>query len=459
MSHQPLIDFQGGCHNVKHSYIGGSASGIPHMKHLSKAILFVWFLFVVFEAPLRYTFVKLNAPFLIYLKDFLLFIPLLWYFLLITYTGRINYLVLFVLSFLMYGLIIGYLNGIKLPQLLFGAKIFITFLAGFIFVSEYQIEEESLLTMFRILIPIVFLGLFLDLFFALPWEGLSYKLGSYSIEGSRQWTTFGIPRLAGFGRTSFESAILLFSFSALAMTILAATAQKTTMAKTGYDILLIFCSFAGVLLTTSKTSLVAFLMFFVFYLLIFLYNGRAQITRFLSSACIRLLVLFLFLVGILLPIASFIAYNYWQKFMFFYDIKIKLMLASLFYRVVFMWQDAFELLEDDYVYFTGRGLGGIGAAQEHFEKNLFNPADNLYIYLYAVFGPFILFLIIIYILQKAFSMRLNKGAPLFWFAFAIIFFSFAPTLNVIESGGLMMTLSILLGLFWRRSRIERDERE
>ena len=57
------------------------------MVNLSKAALFVWFLFAVFESPLRYVFVKLNAPFLIYFKDILLFIPVLWYFVLATYTG------------------------------------------------------------------------------------------------------------------------------------------------------------------------------------------------------------------------------------------------------------------------------------------------------------------------------------------------------------------------------------
>jgi hypothetical protein len=58
---------------------------------------------------------------------------------------------------------------------------------------------------------------------------------------------------------------------------------------------------------------------------------------------------------------------------------------SLFERIEEMWPDAWRWI-GRFSPLTGVGLGGIGGSQRFFAAAEFNPADNLFVYLFASFG-------------------------------------------------------------------------
>jgi hypothetical protein len=96
--------------------------------------------------------------------------------------------------------------------------------------------------------------------------------------------------------------------------------------------------------------------------------------------------------------------------------------SSIGMRFAATWPDAISLITDSGNLFFGRGLGGIGAAQLHFEPAYYNPVDNMYLSLYAGFGigMFVFVGAWVWGLAKLWPERRWHGR-LFWlFGFAIL---------------------------------------
>ena len=146
------------------------------MSKLVEKIIWIVFLFMVFDAPLRFFFVSIGAPLLIYLKDILMVGLCIKVLLNIVYSGRINKTLMMVLILITYGIASGLLNQLNLPQVLFGVKIMLTFLVGFIVVNNYGIGHSLFKTLFQVLIPIILLGLILEILYDLPWKGMEYEI-------------------------------------------------------------------------------------------------------------------------------------------------------------------------------------------------------------------------------------------------------------------------------------------
>ena len=64
------------------------------MKNLFEKMLYVWFAFIVFEAPLRYIFYGAGLPIMVYLKDLILIMIFIYFALQTSVTARINKLML-----------------------------------------------------------------------------------------------------------------------------------------------------------------------------------------------------------------------------------------------------------------------------------------------------------------------------------------------------------------------------
>ncbi|MEC4684117.1 MAG: O-antigen ligase family protein [Nitrospirota bacterium] len=419
------------------------------MRNLTKIILFTWFLFIVFEAPLRFVFFKTSVPYFIYMKDLLLFSLFLVFIFNAIYQNRINKVILLIFLFLAYGIAIGYINKLSILQILFGFKVFLSFFAGFIAVYSLKVEERFFLKIFRVFVPIIIFGLILEYLHLLPWKGFKYELLGFSIEASRQWSTFGVSRLSGFGRASFETAFLLFSLSVLYIVISYKLKSELKLYMKFYDYLLLALSFVGITLTTSKTVFFAFLIFIFFFVLIKIYDRVNNIPKLFADLLSRVLLFALFLVGIIPPVFALLRKSYLPNG-FLHSHAAKFLFGSYIERIEYMWPNAVKLLSGYHMFFTGRGLGGIGAAQKYFEANIYNAADNLYVYLFVDFGFIVLIIFIFYLLYNLLFLKLNNKENIYFFVFCLIIFSCGATLNVIESPTLMMTLGILFGL-WKRS--------
>jgi len=422
------------------------------MKNFIEKILYLWFAFIVFEAPLRYFFYSAGLPVLVYLKDLLLIIIFVYFALQTTATARINKIMLALLALICYGLIVGLINGLSFMQVAFGMKVVLTFFVGFMAVYLFGIESGFFIRLYRIFAPIILFGLVLEMLFELPWIGFEYDAYGVTIPGSIEWWTLGLPRLSGFGRVSYETAIVLFCLAGLYLTVNICSRNTLSKGQKIYDRLFLLLSFAGIALTTAKSSIFAFIVLLIFY--IFLKRAVNTGGKFSRTAgiVIKILLIVVFLYGVVPPILAATAPEIITAYFNSDDIVMAAVSASYVERMEWMWPEAYQLLSDGYMYFTGRGLGGIGAPQKYFEPNLYNAADNVYVYLLVNFGIIILGLLVIWLLRKIITLRLDDKHNIYYLTFVLAFFAYGATLNVIESPTLMISLGFLLALWDRGNR-------
>jgi len=387
------------------------------MNKITEKILYLWFAFIVIEAPLRYFFYSLGLPSLVYFKDVLLIAVFLYFVLQTSATGRISKMMLTLLALMLYGLIVGLINGLSFMQTAFGLKIFLTFFVGFMAIYILGVERKD-----------------------------AYGV---TIPGSIEWWTLGLPRLSGFGRVSYETAILLFCMAALYLTVTLYGGERNRGKWKIYDRLFLLLSFVGIVLTTAKSSILAFLILMLFYLFLKKAVGSGDKFNRTAGMIIKALLVLIFIYGVVPPILAATAPKTITGWLNSDDLLMAAISASYVERMEMMWPDAYRLLSDGYMYFTGRGLGGIGASQRYFEPARYNAADNVYVYLLVNFGIVILLLMLGWIMYKIFKLNIGRRGNIYFLTFALILFSYGATLNVIESPTLTICLGFLLAL-WNR---------
>jgi hypothetical protein len=82
------------------------------------------------------------------------------------------------------------------------------------------------------------------------------------------------------------------------------------------------------------------------------------------------------------------------------------------------------LLTKEGSYLFGRGLGGVGTAQDLFESNIYVSPDNLFLYLFAVFG-ILSVAAIVSLFIKLFNMKSWRGREKrMFYNYFIVFFSY-----------------------------------
>jgi hypothetical protein len=323
-----------------------------------------------------------------------------------------------------------------------------------ILVQLLSTHPDVLIRLFRVFVPVVSLGVFLDLVLDLPWSGFTYDAYGISVEGSRMWHTFGIERLAGFGRASFETAIILFSLSALYLIDLIAFRRGSHFQSGRYDRILFVVAAAGIVLTTSKSTLAACLAMGVFVLTVWRFRLRRDVTP-VASLAVKALTVFLLLFAVLPPILSKTRPDLMRNLIHSDNRIMAMFSASYLERYERMWPEAFLLLADSGAWVTGRGVGGIGMAQKYFEPGLTNAGDNLFVYLLVDFGLVITSLLILVLAAAVFKLQIGQWRHVYLGGFLVIMLTYGATLNVIESPTLMLTIGLLLGLWrWPESELE-----
>jgi hypothetical protein len=345
-------------------------------RHNLQSWLIFWFLALYlsipnFEAPLRYYLAELDIPWVIYFRDILLVLLGLWLIIKNCLLYDYNKLIFYFICILSLHSIIGLIYLPDFYMVLFGWKIFLPFLIG---LGSYYVFVEKLNQMkfvFMGLFVITVAGIFINYFVEFPWEGFTYSLDIFKIEGTRlEEFGFGIKRLAGFNRFAFDAAIQIILIS-----IFLVVHEHNNVLK------IIFWAVAGlaILLTTVKGIILSYLLISIL-LLVQVVDKKIlehyKIYRKLSLIFIVLAVLlpFIFLLNI-----SFI------------DIRLPeglrdMLFTSFSMRLYDIWPEVLEIIWDYGNPFWGRGLGGIGQGQVFFENHLFNSADNIFLYLYAQFG-------------------------------------------------------------------------
>ncbi len=383
--------------------------------------VFLWF--VVLASPLRYGLALLHLEALVYLPKLLLLIVVI---LLPLLRPRVSPTALVLTGLVLASLAWGMVNLDTSLQALFGLWVIVPLMFGLWAGPVMNVAQWRRL--FGMLFIVVAAGVFLNPLIHYPWSGQSLSLLGKSIELSRQWAAFGVDRYAGFARASFSAASQLLLFGVMLVVLLRHRAIK---------LLVWLITGAGIALTTSKGPLGAWLLVSMY----FAGGGLLRWPKYWIQLWLAVLSVIL-LAMVLVPLSTlWIHYDptfhgYANKFLF----------ASFGDRMNWTWPHSLHLLNlgGAWHWWVGRGMGGIGAAQQYFEATHYLPADNLFVYVTVYFGlPASLFLFAaLWLRMVLFSLRRNAVAWRLPVILVLVAYGFVT--NEIESGLLAFFLGLAL---------------
>ncbi len=256
-------------------------------------------------------------------------------------------------------------------------------------------------------------GVLINVVYPWPWMGFEYTLAGLEIEGSRLWYTAGLVRLAGFSRASFDAANQILLLAAVLM----------VWARGWWRLAVWLISGVTIALTTSKTPVAIYFVLTLFWL-----THRSAIPN-----VWRLLPIALAAISSMLPLSTLLVD---------YDLSStredpmqRLLFASVGDRLEMMWPDTLATVLKYGNVLLGRGVGGIGMAQQYFEPVLWSSADNLVVYLYALFGILGIASFVLYALGLALFPVRDRISLLVFVAGLIVLLA-GLTGNVLESPAL-----------------------
>jgi hypothetical protein len=334
---------------------------------------------------------------------------------------------------ILWGGVIGLARGIEYTNILFAIYIFLPIFFGVVCGRKHQLIAGWCTRIFLILFSFLFVGLVIDYFYSVPWKGFEYQIGDSIIEGSREWSTAGVDRLAGFSRVSASAGILTAIFSAYISCNLKARWAV---------VLCLICAFVAISLTTNKASMLG-LVCSIYYLIF-----RHQRIN------VAVLVFGLVLVGISLPFSTiFIDYDADLN-----SASSEFFLASFYDRLNRTWPGYIDIVSSYGFPEFGVGLGGVGAALKLFSVEsepgilLYSlaVADNTALYIWGIFG-LLGFIFIAYFGFAVVKMQKMKGVEgIVGVLVAILAISI--TTDVVESPVCLVFVGIAFGVLSNESR-------
>ncbi len=430
----PLDTFSG---NRAYAFGGGDSNAQNALaRFLARWILtlLIGFLTIsTFEGALRFYAARAGLPWLIYIKDVVLIGAMLLGILNTCLTNIKNLPFLVVLALLTIGTVAGLLILPDSRQPLFAAKTWFPLLCGTVVATSIEQHWITLTRTCGILWLCAVAGIVLTWLWRAPWIGFIYDVGGVALEGSREWTIGDVDRAPGFSRASFDAALQVLFFGTIMI-----TAARFYIV--GFCLWLV--SAAAIYLTLSRSALVALGVAIVIH---FLAVGL-KITQRLAK--VGVIVLAIAVVGL-----PFAAARYYKNTASVSETENVTSTSSFEERAVQTWPDGFALLKRGGNLVTGRGLGGIGVAQQFFEPSIFNPGDNFFVYIWGAFGAlgaaFVGFLAWqTWRTPVPFNLRRRAGIVL-----VAAFLAVGLTLNGIEAA--IASLFLGVGLVWMSASSER----
>ena len=332
------------------------------MRKLFTFCAIVYVLIYACEGLVRYGLYSVGHDDAILLRDLLILGPLVLLFIAQAFRGRVHpAFAIFAAIIAIHGIIAGLNLGTWLP-VIYGAKLLVNVLFGFLASEQLLRPSRRTLIVFVAIWLITLSGVALDKFvYTFPWTGLETHIGGIAVDVSRGWDIDDMfeKRAAGFSRSSISAAILL---PTLAMIV--APRIRGLISRAG----MLALTIGGVFLTTQKGSVAALAATSCI-----LCTPKWSRYGLLCAACIGFALLDAALPiltsGLLMPQSAGV-------FSF----------ASFAMRITLTWPEAWQWIAQNDVFPFGVGLGGIGGAQRFYAPNFFNPSDNLFVFLYANFG-------------------------------------------------------------------------
>lgn len=379
-------------------------------------LLFVFVLTEILSGAIRYYSAQLHLPWLSYVPHLLMAVALLPLF--FVYVVSEGVTPIFLMVFVLFGsaLFCGTLNLNSASQVEFGLWILVPFLFGIVALPSIVHGWRKMAPYALGLWAVAVIGVLINFFYTWPWFGFVYQVGATSLEASRSWATAGIHfvRLPGFSRASFDTApqILLLSV------FLSGTLPRR------WWIPVWVLSGVAIVLTTAKTAILVFLLFSITRT--FRKNPRHRFWRHLplAFACF----------DILLPFSMLVIRADWLTSSL--PPLWATLISSLFDRLQ-LWPIWLRIIVEHGSMLLGRGMGGIGTAQQYFEPALYVPADNIAVYLYGAFGVLGIIFLIVYG-RSAASVRMSGQIGRIFFLCSCLILLVGVTVSIVEGGFLAL---------------------
>lgn len=383
-----------------------------------------------FDSTLRWILEMVNAAGALYLRDAIVLLCILLCAHEIARERRDVVRSVFVFWLLGASACVSLLSGLGLAQTLFGIKVWLPFVLGFLLVEARIAKDLDQRRFWLVLWALVCAGVLINYFYRFPWAGLTVKVADVAISGNREWTAAGVKRLSGFSRTSFDAAIIVM----LLHFYLVCTWRSVVV-----RIALTLVSGLAIALTTTKGAAGAFVLCTLYLPLLGLARRADSAWRPFFMATLALFAI----IGLVVPLVSLqIPFPRFVE-----GSSEQWLLSSLVARAWDTWPRALHLLEDWQI-ISGRGVGGIGAAQYAFEPGRANPADSLFVYLYVTAGAVGAYF---YVALLVSSRKLQLQQPAHQSAFLILLslYSYGLTVNIIESAVFALAVGAVSGLLIR----------
>lgn len=392
----------------------------------------------VIEGVLRYGLATAGFPNVIYLRDAVAVISIVFIFFKSLLTRRwIELHIALVCCVLLYHLLVGLFFGVSLFQGLFGFKVLVPLIFGFAVAPILGKNFSRLLIVMVFFFLISILGVYTNHFIEkMPWEGMEYDTAFGTVTGTRQWWAGGgIRRLPGFARTSFDAAMIIGISSFACMLLF-----KHVLLR----LLIAVIALTAIILTTTKGMSQTFIVITLWMLFkktpIFFPMGRLLVVTFLILAVALPSVVVFFDIG----------HGVMRE-------DVPGLLRSLWDRFSWMWPEAFDLMTKPEHYVFGKGLGSIGTAQQYGENFVApNSADNIFVYTFVMFGP----LSLLYLSYPAWCVvRMPSGDDIaaWCIGLLIICYDYGLTINMLEEPFFSSLLGMVSGLGWKSIKSRSNE--
>ncbi len=207
-------------------------------------------------------------------------------------------------------------------------------------------------------------GIALDMSGHVPWKGYTYAMGGVQISANRAWSAYGLDRIAGFSRMSSALAIMLSIFS-----LYLGSFRLSMLLRW----LIYLVSLVGIVLTTNKTSAVAFVI-----VLLVMNIARHRLLFLLAVLVVVFGALALPLYGLYGNVEPYLASSSSEN-----------LLGSMVDRLVNTWPGVIKVMTYNGWAYTGAGMGMTGSAFAQFPVfgiDQLAVSDNTLLYLWLLFG-------------------------------------------------------------------------
>jgi len=410
---------------------GDRKLALPDYGQLAAAAAYLFFLKEVFGGIFRFVTVHTGLLFLNYVPPLLTILVLASFYIHVFKVERIHYLMVWFT--LLAGVFVSYafVNEIPSLQSAVGFYIWLPFIAGLLL--SLQRNEQVLFKSMLALWCMAVVGVLINSIVDFPWAGASYEVLGVPREIARKWSYLGFDRIAGFGRASFAAAYMILFYSCCILV----SRKYSLIVRWGCYLISGYALF----LTTSKSPILIWAII-PFFLSIYEATGSVFGRQSLVSYYwAKSTIIFLLVLLIGLPLWGNIpdvAQNRLQIYFFTF--------TSLADRMQITWPDAFALLSHGGNMLLGRGVGGIGTPQQFYETDLYNYADNLFVYLYVstgIVGVIAIFSALTANLKATFIFNRQRFKETYILLFYLL--GLGISVNIIDGPAQALLLGLLVG--------------